>query len=79
MPNVATPAPISDAVEETATGMFGVLDEDLKIKCRYHYAQAKIEARQKQGEKVPPSLMERHEEIEQTLKDRGISPATLIR
>lgn len=79
MPDVATPKPISDAVEESAAKLFGSLEGDLALKCRFQYAQAKIEARQQRGKDVPPSLLERHGEIEGELKDRGYSPSSLIK
>jgi len=79
MTDVATPQPISDAVEEQAAKLFGSLEGDLALKCRFQYAHAKVEARQERGKDVPQSLLERHGEIEGKLRERGYSPSSLIK
>jgi len=80
MPDFSTPSSIGDAVEDTARQLFGdgLDDPILALKCRFHYAQAKVEAQQHQGE-VSEALMDRLHKIEEKLMDRGIRPSTLIK
>lgn len=78
MPRTATPDPIGDHIDEAAAGLFGSLEEKQRIKCRYVYASAKIEAIQGKGEEPSASLVERHDELEAELKERGIEPSSVM-
>jgi len=80
MPDVATPDPISEQVENLASGMFDpeVLGAELTLKCRYLYLHAKIEAIQDRGDSPSDRLMNKLDELSEQLMEAGIRPSSLL-
>lgn len=68
---------ISTAINEAARKLFGRLEDPLRTQCRYAYAHAKIDARQERDQSVSPDLMERHDELEEELRQKGLDPAQM--
>ena len=76
-----TPDRIGDHIEEVSEGLFGkkLSDPELTLKCRYLYVSAKIEAKQRRNEDPSQRLLEKHDELEQTLKNAGVTPSFLLK
>jgi len=68
---------MSTAINEAAQKLFGRLEDPLRTQCRYAYAHAKIEARQERDQSVSPDLMERHNELEEELRQQGLDPTQI--
>lgn len=81
MPDVATPQPLSEQVEESVSGMFDpeVLDPELTLKCRYLYLHSKVQSIQHRGEEPSPKHTELLEDLESQLLDAGIRPSNLLK
>lgn len=80
MPNVATPTPIGDQIEDLAGGLFDpeVLGKELTLRCRYSYLHGKISEAQKKGDKVDDRHMQKLNDLEEKLMDEGIRPSTVL-
>ena len=79
--DVQAPDRIGDHIEEVSEGLFGkkLSDPMLTLKCRYLYVHGKIEARQQRGKDVSPALSDKHDELEQRLKNAGVTPSFLLK
>jgi len=77
--NPSTPDRIGSYIRDIVEDLFSTdaLDEDLRLKCRYQYIHAVIEARQRQGKEVPSDAHRVHDEYEEELRQRGYTPSTL--
>jgi hypothetical protein len=75
------PDRIGDHIEEVSAGLFGekLSDPMLTLKCRYLYVSAKIEAKQRQNEDPSQRLLDKHDELEQRLKAKGVTPSFLLK
>lgn len=80
MPDVMTPKPIGDQIEDLAEELFDseVLGEDLALKCRYAYLHGKIKTVQNKSEEPDDRHMEMLNDIENRLMDAGIRPSTVL-
>jgi len=80
MPDVMTPKPIGDQIEDLAGELFDpeVRGEDLALKCRYAYLHGKIKTVQTKGEEPDDRHMEMLNEMEERLMDVGIRPSTVL-
>lgn len=78
---VTTPDSIGDQIEDITEELFqtDVLDEVLKLKCRYQYIHAKIESMQRRDEPVDDRLMDTMRSLEDALMDRDIRPSNVLK
>lgn len=75
---MSKPKSVGDAIDEAAAGLFGTLDNPLRLKCRYLYAHEKIKAIQDRDETPGESLMAKYREIEEKLIDLGCDSSTVL-
>ena len=80
-PDTSTPSRIGTYIREVVEDLFttGSLEEDLRLKCRYHYIHPVIKSRQQQGKEVTSDMRRVHDEYEEELRQRGYTPSKVRR
>lgn len=78
MPDFSTPATVGDFLDGGMPFQTEELDEELRLKCNYHFLHSRVQIKQRQDEDVSTELMETMNDLEQKLMDAGIRPSSLL-